>query len=45
MDNTVIVREIATNSQEAIAIPQLTSYLKRHRVVSSMPVSAQRSQG
>lgn len=38
MDGTVIVREIATNSQEAIPVPQLTSYLKRHRVVPPVTV-------
>lgn len=38
MDGTVIVREMATNSQEAVPVPQLTSYLKRHRVVTSTPV-------
>ena len=43
MDGTVIVREIATNSQEAIAIPQLATYLKRHRVVSPISVGARRS--
>lgn len=32
MEGTVIVREVATNSQEAISLPNLTSYLKKQRV-------------
>jgi histidyl-tRNA synthetase len=32
MEGTVLVREIATNSQEAIPVPDLTSYLRRQRV-------------
>ena len=32
MDGTVIVREVATNSQEDIPVPELTNYLKRHRI-------------
>lgn len=32
MENTVLVREVSTNSQEAIPVPELTGYLKRHRV-------------
>ena len=32
MEGTVIVREVATNSQEDIPVPELTNYLKRHRI-------------
>jgi histidyl-tRNA synthetase len=32
MDGTVIVREIATNSQENVPVPELSTYLKRHRI-------------
>jgi histidyl-tRNA synthetase len=32
MEGTVIVREIATNSQENVPVPELTGYLKRHRI-------------
>ena len=32
MEGTVLVREVATNSQEAILVPDLTSYLRRQRV-------------
>lgn len=32
MEGTVLVREVATNSQEAIPVPDLTSYLRRQRV-------------
>ena len=32
MEGTVIVREVATNSQEDVSIPDLTNYLKRHRI-------------
>ncbi len=32
MEGTVIVREIATNSQEGIPVPELATYLKRHRI-------------
>lgn len=31
VDGTVIVREVATNSQDAVPLPELTSYLKRRR--------------
>lgn len=34
MEGTVLVREVATNSQDAIPLPELTNYLKRHRVVA-----------
>jgi len=33
-EGTVLVREVATNSQDAIPLPELTNYLKRHRVVT-----------
>lgn len=32
MEGTVLVREVATNWQEDVPIPELTSYLKRHRI-------------
>lgn len=32
MEGTVLVREVATNSQEAILVPDLASYLRRQRV-------------
>ena len=32
MENTVLVREVATNSQDAIPLPELSNYLKRRRV-------------
>ncbi len=32
MEGTVLVREVATNSQESIALPELPAYLKRKRV-------------
>jgi histidyl-tRNA synthetase len=32
MENTVLVREVSTNSQEAIPVDELPGYLKRHRV-------------
>jgi len=32
MEGTVLVREVATNSQEAVLVPDLTSYLRRQRV-------------
>lgn len=32
MEGTVLVREVATNSQEAISIPDLPSYLRRQKV-------------
>ena len=33
MDGTVIIREIATNSQEDVSLAELPNYLKRHRIV------------
>ncbi|MDO8522144.1 MAG: His/Gly/Thr/Pro-type tRNA ligase C-terminal domain-containing protein [bacterium] len=35
MENTILVREVSTNSQNAIPLPELTNYLKRHRVVAT----------
>ena len=32
VEGTILVREVATNSQEAIPLPDLPNYLKRHRV-------------
>ncbi|KKW34045.1 MAG: Histidine-tRNA ligase [Candidatus Giovannonibacteria bacterium GW2011_GWA2_53_7] len=34
MEGTILVREVATNSQDAVQLPELTNYLKRHRVVA-----------
>ena len=34
MENTILVREVSTNSQEAVPVPDLPTYLKRHRVGS-----------
>lgn len=32
VEGTILVREVATNSQEAVPVPELTNYLKRHRM-------------
>ncbi len=32
VEGTVLVREVATNSQEPVALPDLPGYLKRHRM-------------
>lgn len=32
MENTVLVREVATNSQEAVPVAELPGYLRRHKV-------------
>ena len=32
VEGTVLVREVATNSQEAVPLPELTNYLRRHRM-------------
>ncbi|MEK7156607.1 MAG: His/Gly/Thr/Pro-type tRNA ligase C-terminal domain-containing protein [Patescibacteria group bacterium] len=32
MEGTILVREVATNSQDAIPLPELSNYLKRRRV-------------
>lgn len=34
MEGTVLVREIATNAQEAIPVPELAGYLRRRRVMA-----------
>jgi len=38
MEGTILVREVATNSQDAIPLPELPNFLKRHRV--GMPKEA-----
>jgi len=35
VDGTILVREVATNSQDAVPLPELTSYLKRRRFFSA----------
>jgi histidyl-tRNA synthetase len=35
VEGTILVREVLTNSQKAIPLSDLTSYLKRHRVVAT----------
>lgn len=37
-EGTIIVREVATNSQSAIPLGDLVSYLKRHRIMSRTSV-------
>ena len=32
VEGTILVREVATNSQEAIPLPELTNYLRRHHM-------------
>ena len=32
MEGTILVREVATNSQDAITLPELPNYLKRRRI-------------
>ena len=34
MEGTILVREVSTNSQEVIPLPDLANYLRRHRVVA-----------
>ncbi|MDO8552559.1 MAG: His/Gly/Thr/Pro-type tRNA ligase C-terminal domain-containing protein [bacterium] len=34
MEGNILVREVATNAQDAIPVGELTNYLKRHRVVA-----------
>ena len=34
IEGTILVREVATNSQDAIPLPELTHYLKRRRFAS-----------
>lgn len=40
MEGTILVREVATNSQEAIPAPDIVSYLKRHRIGVPRPERA-----
>jgi histidyl-tRNA synthetase len=35
MEGTILVREVATNSQEAVPLHDVVSYLKRHKVGGS----------
>ncbi len=35
VEGTILVREVATNSQEAVPLPELTNYLRRHRMDTS----------
>ena len=37
MEGTLLVREVATNSQEAIPLPDVVPYLKRRRVALGVP--------
>jgi len=32
MENTILVRQVSTNSQESVPVAELANYLKRHRV-------------
>jgi histidyl-tRNA synthetase len=41
MEGTVLVREVATNSQDAIPLPELTSFLHKHRMGARRTVVAQ----
>lgn len=41
MENTILVREVISNSQEAIPLPELTNYLRRRRM--GMPLMASRA--
>lgn len=34
MEGTILVREVATNSQNAVELPELTNYLRRHRIAA-----------
>jgi histidyl-tRNA synthetase len=34
MEGTILVREVATNSQEAVPVPELPNYIRRHRMGS-----------
>jgi histidyl-tRNA synthetase len=40
MDGSVIVRDVGSNSQEAVFISDLPSYLKRHRIVTTRAAAA-----
>jgi histidyl-tRNA synthetase len=32
MEGTILVREVATNSQQAVPVPELPNYIRRHRM-------------
>lgn len=36
VEGTMLVREVATNSQEAVPLPELANYLKRHRLAKTV---------
>ncbi len=40
VENTVLVREVATNSQEAVPVPELANYLKRRRMTKTFAEKA-----
>ena len=40
MEDTVLVREIATNSQETVPMQELATFLKRRRVNNSRSIAA-----
>ena len=40
MENTILVREVATNSQEAVPLSELPGYLRRRRVLGTAKVLA-----
>ncbi len=42
VEGTVIVREVATNSQQAVPVAELPGYLKRRRVFLNAPLQASR---
>ena len=35
-EGTILVREVSTNSQEAVSLSELPQYLKRHRLARTM---------
>ena len=43
VEGTMLVREVATNSQEVISLPELTNYLKRRRMASTLLVPVLKS--
>src|SRR3989344_6689644 len=43
VEETMLVRETATNSQEAVPLTELTNYLKRRRIVTDFQAPALRS--
>lgn len=38
MEGTILVREVATNSQQAINVPDVVSYLRRHKIGKPLEV-------